>query len=258
MDIVVDIGATKTRIAAVQGAEGFAEPVVMATGREYHSVLMDLADAIPRLLAGASPGRVVVGATGQLVKSYDSFRDDLARTLRADVIVENDTALVGLGEALYGAGKGAAICVYITVSTGVNGVRIVHGAIDVSHEGFEIGGQYLSMADVPKTLEDMVSGRAICKRFGVASPKDLGKEHIVWDELAGTLAFGVHNTILHWSPDRVVIGGSMMNEVGIPLERVRKNVAAIMHKFNDVPDIVHSSLGDLGGLWGGLARLKQS
>jgi len=79
----------------------------------------------------------------------------------------------------------------------------------------------------------------------------------VWEELAQLFAYGLHNTILHWSPDRVVLGGSMFNEVGISVERVRAHVAEIMRKFPEVPEIVHSQLGDIGGLWGGVARLKQ-
>jgi predicted NBD/HSP70 family sugar kinase len=112
------------------------------------------------------------------------------------------------------------------------------------------------MAGGKDTLGEMISGAAIEKRFGM-HPRELGKDHEVWEELARVAAYGIHNTILHWSPDRVVIGGSMMNEIGIPVERIRHHLTDIMHKFPTLPDIVHSELGDLGGLWGGLALLKQ-
>jgi hypothetical protein len=49
----------------------------------------------------------------------------------------------------------------------------------------------------------------------------------------------------------------MFNDIGIPVDRVKFHVAEIMRKFPSVPEIVHSQLGDLGGLWGGIARLKQ-
>lgn len=176
--------------------------------------------------------------------------------MHAPVHLENDTALVGLGEAVYGAGKGAAICVYYTVSTGVNGVRIVDGHIDASRQGFEVGGQYLSTATVPTTLEDLVSGTAISKRFGM-HPKSIPSDDPIWEDLARLLAIGIHNTILHWSPDRVVIGGSMMNEVGIPVPRVEAHVRELLRKFKTTPDIVHSSLESVGGLWGALALAKQ-
>ena len=101
-----------------------------------------------------------------------------------------------------------------------------------------------------------VSGAAIGNRYGM-HPRDLGKDNPLWEELARMLAIGVHNSILHWSPDRIVIGGSMMNEIGIPVPRVHEHVKSLLHKFPVVPEIVHSSLADMGGLWGGLALLRQ-
>ena len=34
--------------------------------------------------------------------------------------------MVGLGEAVHGAGRGNCIVMYMTISTGVGGARIVH------------------------------------------------------------------------------------------------------------------------------------
>ena len=49
----------------------------------------------------------------------------------------------------------------------------------------------------------------------------------------------------------------MFNEIGIPIERVHFHLSSIMRKFRELPEIVLSSLGDLGGIHGALARLKQ-
>jgi hypothetical protein len=49
----------------------------------------------------------------------------------------------------------------------------------------------------------------------------------------------------------------MFNEVGISVQKVAENVEKVMRKFPEVPEIVHSSLGDLGGLWGALVLLRQ-
>jgi|SRR5665213_303809 len=254
MYILADIGGTKTRIAASDDLEKFGEPVVRATMQEYDAELDEIVQTAKKL-SGGQIDRVIMGKP--LWNMWPAFERDLQTRLDAPLHIENDVALVGLGEWKYGAGKGASIFVYITVSTGVNGVRIIDGKIDVSKQGFEIGGQYLSMGDAPQTLENLVSGTAVAKRFSVASPKELGKDNPAWDELARTLAFGVHNSILHWSPDRVVIGGSMVNDIGISVERVREHVVSIMKKFPNTPEITHSKLGDFGGLWGGMARLKQ-
>jgi predicted NBD/HSP70 family sugar kinase len=272
MYIIADIGGTKMRLAKSDDLESFADPVILNTPQQYGEGITELANTA-RTLAGSSAIEGMMIAIRGIVSSDNRqllqdpvlvdwaqkpLAADLEGLLNARVVhIENDTAIDGLGEAIHGAGKGADICVYITVSTGVNGTRVVDGKIDASSQGFEIGGQYLSMGNDPQTLEDLVSGRAVAKRFGVGSPKDLGKDNPAWEELAHSLAFGVHNTILHWSPDRVVLGGSMFNEIGISVERVHAHVSELMKKFPIIPEIVHSGLGDLGGLYGGMVRLKQ-
>lgn len=255
--ILADIGATKIRMAAAETADAFSEPIIFETPQEYDRALELIAKTAESLGGGDMRGFIagVPGARNLPEWKGKPFKDDIAKLVQVPVTVENDTALVGLGEAVYGAGKGASLVAYITVSTGVNGVRVVHGAVDVSRQGFEIGGQYLATAGTT-TLEDLVSGRSIHKRFGM-HPRELGKEHPVWEELAQILAYGVHNTILHWSPDRVVLGGSMMNDIGISVDRVQEHVRAIMQKFPATPEIVHSQLADKGGLWGAVVLLKE-
>jgi glucokinase len=261
MYILIDIGGTKTRVAGSIDLETFGEPIIIDTPQGYDEAIAKIAEAASQISDGVALRGAVAGYTRNW-KALPQWKGrdlaaDLTAALHTTVHIENDTALVGLGEAVYGAGKGTPICVYLTVSTGVNGVRIIDGKIDVSRQGFEIGGQYLSTSEPPITLEELVSGSAIGSRYGM-HPRDLGKDNPLWEELARMLAFGVHNTILHWSPDRAVIGGSMMNEIGISVPRVAEHVKTLMRKFPTVPEIVHSSLGDVGGLWGGMAYLKSA
>jgi len=270
MYIVADIGGTKTRIAKSVDLEKIEEPVILDTPQSYEEGIAkiietskaiagsDHIDAMAFDIAGvvSEDGKTPLTAPHLPDWKGRSLTRELEAALSTRVHLLNDTAQVGLGEAIYGAGKGARIMAYVTVSTGVNGVRIVNGIVDPAAYGFEIGGQYLFVGGSAKTLEDLVSGRATEEKFEV-SPKHIEKDSPVWEELAQLFAYGLHNTILHWSPDRVVLGGSMFNEVGISVERVRAHVTEIMRKFPTIPEIVHSELGDLGGLWGGLVRLKQ-
>ena len=270
MYIVADIGGTKTRIAASRELEKLGDPVIVDTPQRYDEGIAQIIEHSKALAGGENIDAMALDVTGLVSEDGkmpltsphlpDWRGKPLAREIEAALTTRvhllNDTAQVGLGEAVYGAGSGARIVVYVTVSTGVNGVRIVDQKIDPAAYGFEIGGQYLFLGGNPKTLEDLVSGRAIQEKYEV-HPKQIEKDSPVWEELARTFAYGLHNTILHWSPNRVVLGGSMFNDIGISVERVRAHLEEIMNKFPEVPEIVHSSLGDIGGLWGGIARLKQ-
>lgn len=268
MYIVADIGASKMRIAGSEDLSTFGTPVITETPPVYADALSFFVKTAGDIAGGKDISAIGIGLASAL--SLDkrvplhplhpdwkdkAFADDVERELGTRVHMENDTALVGLGEAVAGAGRGVSILAYVTVSTGVNGVRIVDGKIDRSASGFEIGTQYLSIEEGAQDLEEMISGTAIRKRFG-KSPRELGKDSPVWEEMARTLAFGLNNTIVHWSPERVVLGGSMFNDIGIPINRVTAHLKSIVRKFPILPDIVHSSLGDIGGLHGGLAFLK--
>ncbi|MEK8095528.1 ROK family protein [Methylocystis sp. IM3] len=268
MLIAFDIGGTKTRIGRADGADALASVDIFHTPPAYREGLGALVDAVKRI-AGGTPRGVAVGAPGVLSRdkrrivnapnlpdwSGAALADDLESALGAAVIMENDTALVGLGEATVGAGRGAAIVAYVTISTGVNGARIVDGALDRAAFGFEIGEQLMGRDASARTLEALVSGRAIEDRFG-APPASLGEDHPVWEELAEIVAIGVHNTIAYWSPERIVLGGSMMGDVGIRLDRIEARLAAVKRKNPVLPELRRAALGDLGGLWGGLVRLR--
>ncbi len=271
MFIVADIGGTKMRVAGSEDGEHLGEPVSYDSPLSYAEGIALFKESADRIKGQNKIDGVAVGITGVVSRDGGSsitaphlpdwrekpLRNDLSAALGAPVHLYNDTSLVGLGEAVFGAGKGAGIVVYITVSTGVNGARIVNSKIDGGVWGAEIGGQYLLVDGKSKSLENLISGAAIQEKYG-KHPKEIEKDSPIWEELSMLTAYGVHNTILHWSPDRVVLGGSMFNEIGIPVPRVYDHVKEIMKKFPTVPDIVHSDLKDAGGLWGGLALLKQS
>jgi fructokinase len=179
------------------------------------------------------------------------------------IYLENDAAVAGLGEAVFGAGKGLEIVAYHTVSTGVGGVKIENGEIDHASAGFEPGHQILDIDrtvlgdDIEPTLENLVSGTAIELRFGV-KPYEIPQSDILWEELAEYLAQGLRNTVLYWSPDAIVLGGSMViGDPKIMVDAVRKYTVQSLDSFVPCPLIAEAKLGDEAGLYGGMALLSK-
>ena len=231
MYILFDIGGTNMRVALSRDGETFEEPKIIPTPKDFDQGVA----AIKKITEEVSQGATIIaaggGIAGALSKDRSIFlngphlqgwnnkpiKSALSEVLGVPVFVENDTAIVGLGEAVTGAGKGHNIVVYMTVSTGVGGVRIVNERIDVSALGFEPGHQIIdaggalhdsSVAGRGIDLEGYISGTAVTERYG-KKPYEITDEKF-WDEMARLLAYGLNNTIVHWSPDIVVIGGSMM------------------------------------------------
>ena len=186
------------------------------------------------------------------------------------VNLQNDASMAALGEALSGAGRGFSIVAYITVGTGVGGARIALGELDPSTLGFEPGHQII---DIDKTvvantsnaagvdhfgntLEDCISGAAIEKISG-KKPKEI-KDPNFWDGLARILAFGLTNTVVHWSPDVIVLGGSMITgDPAIPIDAIEKHLQEILKIYPRLPSIKKAELGDHGGLFGALEYARQ-
>jgi len=231
---------------------------------------MRVFESLAREIAGEESVEAIVGGVAGPLSRDKSFlvnapnipgwigkplKETLEKKFKARVAIQNDTALVGLGEAVVGAGKGHGIVAYVGVGTGVGGVRLVHGVIDENVYGFEPGHHIIDM-NGNKSFESLAAGKALKNRTG-KNPHELDQKDPVWKELANVVAVGLHNVAVFWSPDVIVLGGSMVvGDPAIPMAEVIKRFKEIMHIFPEIPFIEKADLGDEGGLHGGLVLLR--
>lgn len=267
MYFACDIGGTKIRIAASKDCVKFDTPVIEATPPNPEDGLELIIDTITRLAGDEKIEGVCVGIAGVLNPTHSFLlisphlpqwervpvKEKLERKLDTKVFVENDTDIVGLGEAVAGSGRGHEIVVYITVSTGIGGVKIINGQFEKNRYGFEPGHQILNV-ETGENWEQLASGTAVEKKFEM-HPKDVAKTSD-WDQIEEYVAIGVHNSIIHWSPDVVVLGGSMSRD--FDADRIREKVGKYMKIHPDLPVINIAELGNIGGIHGGFAFLKKS
>ena len=272
MFLVFDLGGTKMRIALSADTNELDQLRIFKTPRTYEDGLQFLRafaeeykgsqklDAVCGGLAGSFNREKSVLLNGVHIASWVErpVKQDLENIFCAPVYLENDAALTGLGEAVFGAGKNYEIVVYLTVSTGVGGARITNGKIDISAMGFEPGyqiidaGRCLSPDRDVRRLGAHISGKSLERHFGI--PASQIKDPGVWEKIGQFLAIGLSNTIVHWSPDIVILGGSVMQSIS--LDVVREHLKETLKPFPEAPLIVKAMLGDVGGLWGGIARLQ--
>jgi len=276
-DIVFDCGGTKTRVAISHDGRTLAEVVSFKTLADPAKTMEKLAECVKKLTS-ETEYNIVGGIRGILNEERSGIESDnvltqwcgfsvtdaLSEHLGArDIILENDAALAGLGEAVFGAGQGVEIVAYHTVSTGVGGAKIENGKIDHASIGFEPGHQILDVdrtvlgEEVAPTLENLISGTALENRMHV-KPYEIDQTDVVWDELAGYLGQGLLNTIYYWSPDVIVLGGSMIiGDPRIQIQAIRKATVEAIAGRVPCPYITTAQLGDEAGLFGCLARRHQ-
>jgi predicted NBD/HSP70 family sugar kinase len=88
-------------------------------------------------------------------------------------------------------------------------------------------------------------------------PVEIPQEDMIWDELAEYLAQGLRNTILYWSPEVIVLGGSMIvGDPKIQIDAIRKYTVEVLDGFVACPFITMAALKDEAGLYGAMAYLK--
>lgn len=258
-----DVGATNMRIARVT-ANGIGEPRKIPTPSDVQEGTRLLAQLIRECAEGEKPVAVAGGvpavvAGGRIFRvpnreGWTNFdlRAALSHALDAPVDIHNDADLAALGEAGYGAGIGKRVVAYIGVGTGIGTARVVSGRIDGGAYDFEAGHQIIDALRM-ETLEGLASGGALEKRFGV-HPRDVARSE--FEQMTPVLATGIYNTILHWSPDVVVLGGSMMNEeTGYRKSDIVSALATLPEIYPKLPEIQLSRLGDDAGLHGARALL---
>lgn len=269
MYFLFDIGGTKMRFALANEKGEVGEMIMVPTPDNFAAAWQAVREAADRLRAGRPLSAAAGGIAGimnpertALLRAPhlpgwvgEPLQTIFSRELNCPVFLENDAALAGLGETLFGAGQGqtAEIVAYLTVSTGVGGARLVRGAIDRHLTSFEPGQQIINWHEPTKHLEDYVSGSAV--KLASGQEPRLITDQAFWLDLSRTLAVGLHNTIMHWTPELVILGGSMLREPGVVLEEVEKTLRLSLDGWAQMPSLRRATLGDRAGLLGALAFL---
>ncbi|TAK95509.1 ROK family protein [Patescibacteria group bacterium] len=263
MFVLFDVGGTSTRVAVSKNGKKIDRIRSQATPQKFAEGVSLIARLAAELSQGQRIGAVVGGVPGPLdarkskiIKASNlpdwtnkPFRQKLEQILKAPVTLENDADLAGLGEAVLGAGRGKRIVAYITISTGIGGTRLVDGKLDVYSVGFEPGHQLITFKGQPTDFESCASGTAMAKRYG--RPAHTITSAKAWTEEARLVAQGLANTIVHWSPDIMVLGGGVGRR-DLPIEQVNAQLKKMVTIFPKVPKAVRTKLGDQAGLLGAL------
>ncbi len=268
MHLLFDIGGTNLRVAVSKG-KTLGQTLTAKTPGDFAQGINLLTELIGKLTAGEKPEQICCGIAGSFNAEKSAlFRSPnlsgwenqpLKQTLEqlygCPAVLENDAALAALGEANFGAGKNYTIVVYYTISTGVGGARVVDGKIDANTYGFSPGHQIIqSIENKNFTLEDLIGGRQLEIKYKT-SPDMLPPE--IWQEIEKNLAVGLYNSIKHWSPEIIILGGGIGNSEKLSIKAVTSHLQKLTsNKFLTVSILKQAALGDLAGLYGAMALLK--
>jgi fructokinase len=200
--------------------------------------------------------------------AHTDLARSLAKALDRPVAFDTDVNAAALGERRWGAAVGLDTFCYITVGTGIGGGgmtngKLMHGLLhpELGHMRIPHDRGRDPFAGIcpyhGDCLEGLASGEALRARWGRAA-EDSVDEH-VWELEAEYLALGLVNVICVLSPERIVIGGGVMNQPQL-LARVRTKVRQLLAGYIDAPGLdgpldeylVAPALGARAGVLGSL------
>lgn len=196
------------------------------------------------------------------------------QALGVPVGFDTDVNAAALGEYRWGAAAGLDTFIYLTVGTGIGGGgmvggRLMHGLIHPEMGHLRIPHNWA--ADPFEgvcpfhgdCLEGLAAGPAMAKRWGRPG-SELPPDHPGWDLEVEYLAHALVNYICILSPQRIILGGGVMQQAHL-FPRIRSKVAALLNGYVQAEAIlrrmdeyiVPPGLGDRAGVLGALALAQQ-
>ena len=284
----IDIGGTTLRAAVVaQGGTilSRAQCPTPATAPP-DAIVAALAEIVAKATRGHDPATVVaagVCAPGPLdarrgialgtptIPGFANYplRDRIAAAIGLPTYLDHDGHAAAFGEWKFGAGRGFANMVFVTVSTGIGGGAIVDGSLQRGRMGMAAHVGHMTIAaDGPRCAcgnhgcwEALAAGPAfsaaarghgfadgaavfIAARTHDAKAVELVRQQSRW------LGIGLVNLLHVYSPDIIVLGGGVMAGLDLMRPFMQTHIAAnAMPHFRDVP-FVQGRLSDNAGLIG--------
>jgi glucokinase len=305
--IGVDLGGTKMLVGALDGTEVLWERREASTDQSEDQ----LVELLVREISGARDARPEVTAVGLgIPATFDHetgvavaavnlpiadlpIRDLVAERVGLPTFVDNDANVAALAESLYGAAKGKANVVMLTIGTGIGGGLIIDGEVyrGATGAGAELG-HVVIQADGPPCqgncpnhgcVEALASGTALgreAKAAAESAPDSaLGKllaagevvdgkaateaalagdatAIAVFDLIGSRLGVACSSFANIFQPDAIVVGGGVIAAGDLLLEPARRELRErALNPMNKTP-ILAATLGNDAGMIGAAALAR--
>lgn len=236
--------------------------------------------------AGTRPAAIGIGSFGPVELRRDHPRygwitatpkpgwsdtplvEPIAEALGIPVGFDTDVNAAALGEGRWGAARGLASYLYLTVGTGIGGGALVDGRLVHG-----LGHPEMGHVAVPRRpgdsfpgacpfhrdcLEGLASGPAVAARYGRRAEDLAGAAA---DEAAALVGFylaaGIRSLVYALAPERVVLGGGLGSMAGV-VEAARAELSAQLAGYPGLLEhgeagfLVPAGLGPLAGPAGAL------
>ena len=283
-EIGIDIGGTQIKGLRLRDSMVESTLTTPTPGTDPEALIDAVVDQIVQLRESvADPVGVAVAAfldqtrrrvmfSSNISWSNVPFADILEERTGSRVVLENDANAACYGEYVMGAGRGSPALAMVTLGTGVGGAVMVDGHLITGGSGVagELGhlplgpGSRTCGCGVVGCVETVASGTAIVARVrehlgsadatagdvATALEKDQGLRDMVLRDVGQALARTILTLHRVTNPERVIIGGGVMDRSGdYILAAIDSQASQLMagSQVADWPQVVSATLGNQAG-----------
>jgi len=145
-----------------------------------------------------------------------------ADQLGIPVVFETDVNAAAIGEHKFGHAQNINNFAYITIGTGIGGGVFINGKLINGKHHPELGHMFIpniNPNDIysgicpfhSNCLEGYASGPAMIAKWNIQDFNLIDSEHIAWEYEAKYIAYAVANIVLTLAPEKIILGGGVMN-----------------------------------------------
>lgn len=207
--------------------------------------------------------------------AYTEIVGRIGRALSMPVGFDTDVNAAALGEAIWGAAQGLETFIYLTIGTGIGGGgmangQLLHGLLHPEMGHLRVPHDW-KQDPYPGTcpfhgdcLEGLAAGPAFVGRWGQRA-EHLPPDHPAWALEAHYLALALVNLICTLSPQRIILGGGIMQQTGL-FRIIRRKVQEFLNAYLQVDAILEQidsyivppQLGNRAGPLGAIGLAKNA
>ncbi len=241
-----DLGAT-TQFPTTTPDETIGRAIDFFRGQQVELAAIGIAAFGPVDLNTASPTYGYVTTTPKPGWAQTDLAGRIGKALGVPVGFDTDVNGAALGENRWGAAQGLDTFLYLTIGTGIGGGGMVGGTLMHGLIHPEMGHMRLphDLETDPfpgicpyhgDCLEGLACGPALKARWGRPA-ETLPDDHPAWPLQARDVALALANLVCILSPQRIIVGGGVMNVPEL-FPMVRREVLRLLNGYVQAPDVL--------------------
>lgn len=232
--LCIDLGGTKLSLAHVCNGNISNQQAYAVTKNEslsefnkflFNAIAPFMTDEVTGISIGVPS--LIEMSSGKVVETVNipawqnvEIKTLLEQQFKVPVIVNNDANCFAVGEFHYGSGKDCKNIIGVCMGTGLGAGLILNGKLYTGK--YSAAGEFGSFPYLDATIEDYCSGKLFTNYFGTTgalayrkASEGCEKTRQIFKQLGCHIGAALHQVILSFDPDKVVLGGSVSHSFGL-------------------------------------------